>query len=256
MVYIGAHIPMYIWKGAIGIEAYNESFGIFKNNYFTSSYNYVLVNNLGLFSLGGRVGLHSLSIDGSIIKTPEGIYTTGGSNHNDPTLENGVTSGISPFFEAGVYFDNKFVKGGIAVSQFPSTNINASNAIYRNSTHARLFFQYNYHFDNSLIIKPSISVRSDFIFVQTDVNILAEINGNIFGAVGVRGYESRSLDAISVMAGTNLNKNYRISYQFDINISELKRVNEGTHELILNYNLNKPIATGLPPKAIYNPRDL
>jgi type IX secretion system PorP/SprF family membrane protein len=257
MIYIGAHMPMYIWKGAIGVEGYVENFGIFNNSYFTASYNHVVVNSIGLFSLGLRLGIHNTSIDGASIQTPEGVYGTGGnSNHNDPSLSLISTSGISPLVELGAYFDNKMIKAGASLQQFPEFVSNIENSKFNNTAQLKLFFQYNMILANDLIFKPTVSMRSDFIHLQTDINALVEINGNIFGGIGVRGYNSTSLDAVGIMGGLNINNNYRFSYQFDVNLSELKRVNEGSHEIILNYNLNKPIATGLPPRVIFNARDL
>ena len=68
---------------------------------------------------------------------------------------------------------------------------------------------------------------------------MEKINGNVFGGIGVRGYNSTSLDAIIISGGVNFKKNYTLTYSFGTGISELKRVNEGSHEVSLNYNLQK-----------------
>ena len=52
------------------------------------------------------------------------------------------------------------------------------------------------------------------------------------------------------------NEHYTLSYAYDIGLSALRGSHEGTHEILLNYNLNKLIGAGLPPKIIYNPRFL
>jgi hypothetical protein len=39
-------------------------------------------------------------------------------------------------------------------------------------------------------------------------------------------------------------------------MSGLQEVTDGSHEVMLNFNLNKPIGKGKPPKIIYNPRFL
>ena len=95
-----------------------------------------------------------------------------------------------------------------------------------------------------------------FLLFNVPFILIFNINGNVFGGVGLRGYNSSSLDAMSITAGLSLGRHYRLSYSYDIGLSELKRVNEGSHEILLNYNLKKMIGLGNTPKVEYNPRNL
>ena len=255
-IYLGTHIPLYVLKGAAGLEASNESRGDLNFTYFSGSYNYVFVNQVGLFSAGMRIGIKNVSINGSNLITPEGIYTGGSTVHNDPVLSATQENGISPYFELGLMYVKNNIKIGLDMSQFESSVTTVGETAYQNKTHFNIFFQYKYDLTQSLSLLPSTLIKYDLRNIQTDLNLILSINGNIFGGIGMRGFDKHSLDAVNAMIGMKLNKNYRISYQYETGISELKRVNEGTHELVLNYNLNKAIASGIPPKAIYNPRDL
>jgi glutamine cyclotransferase len=106
------------------------------------------------------------------------------------------------------------------------------------------------------MIKPSVLVRADQTSVQTDIALMTEMSGSVFGGIGLRGYDSSSFDALVFTAGLTINDNYRLIYSFDTGLSNIKRVNQGTHELTLNYNLRKVIGAGLNPPVIYNPRNL
>ena len=71
---------------------------------------------------------------------------------------------------------------------------------------------------------------------------------------GLRGYSSNTLDAISVLGGLQVNPNLRVLYAFDFTLSSIKTVHQGTHELMLNYNLNKKIGGVEREPIIFNPR--
>ncbi len=138
----------------------------------------------------------------------------------------------------------------------PSPTLSADNSTFSLGKVANLYGEYRYDYNNNLKIIPNFLIKTNFDQYQTDFSVMGKYNGNIFGSVGVRGYSSTSIDAIILMVGTKINPRYSISYSYDAGLSAIKRVNEGSHELRLAYNLNKIISTGMPPKIIYNPRNL
>ena len=48
----------------------------------------------------------------------------------------------------------------------------------------------------------------------------------------------------------------RIGYAYDYTTSNFGQFNSGSHEIMINYNLNKVIGNPLPARIIYNPRFL
>jgi hypothetical protein len=99
-------------------------------------------------------------------------------------------------------------------------------------------------------------LKSDLVETQIEFSTIARYNDNIFGGVSFRGYNSNSFDAVVILAGYKLNENLTLSYAYDITLSGLSEVSRGSHEIMLNYNLNKNIGKGRLPKIIYNPRFL
>ncbi len=253
--YVNAHLPWYIWKGALGVELYSDRLGPQLNSSFSMSYNYVQGYALGLFSIGARAGLFQSRIDGSIIRTPQGDYESV-INHNDPRLSNTVERGLGMTYEIGVFTTSTTWDAGLTVSRLPSTSITVGPSEVALAPHALAFFQYKYRWSDDLMIKPSVLVRADQTSVQTDIALMTEMSGSVFGGIGLRGYDSSSFDALVFTAGLTINDNYRLIYSFDTGLSNIKRVNQGTHELTLNYNLRKVIGAGLNPPVIYNPRNL
>jgi len=256
MQYLSGHIPTYFLSGAIGFEIQRATEGAFNHISTTASYNYVHNLPFGFLSTGIRLGALQTTIDGSQLRTQAGDYDLGTFNHNDPILQNATFSGLTPLWELGVFLYMGKPQFGVSISRTPTLKQTVGNASIGLVTHMDLYAEYRIEYSNLLHFLPSILLKSDLNIVQTDISILTEINGNVFGGVGIRGYSSSSLDAISITAGMNLGRNYRLSYSYDIGLSELKRVNEGSHEILLNYNLKKLIGLGNNPKVEYNPRNL
>lgn len=254
-IHINAHVPMYVWSGAVGGMIERQSFGVLSQTSLLGSYNYITDNAFGLISFGGRIGVSQLRVDGSAIITPEGIYQ-GGFTHNDPILLEGQDQGFGLRWDIGSYFYSKKIQFGIAISNVPGTKIGLENTSFNQKTHINGYFQYNFNVNDEIELMQSILLKTDLNKIQSDVSSLFKINGNIFGGISLRGYSSRSFDAIVLIAGMKLNDHYTLSYSYDIGLSGLRSGHEGTHEILLNYNLRKLIGTGQPPKIIYNPRYL
>ncbi len=252
---LNAHLPFYLWSGAIGGIVERQSFGVLNQTSLSGSYNYVSSLQNGLLSIGGRIGMSQLTVDGSRIITPEGDYT-GIFSHNDPILLENQDRGIGLKWDFGAYFYNKTIETGVAISHLPQNSISLERTSFRKTTHINAFFQYNFKILENIDLLQSILLKSDFNQIQTDISSLIKINGNIFGGINVRGYSSRSLDAMAIIAGMKLGDHYTISYSYDVGLSGLRRAHEGTHEVLLNYNLRKILGSGELPKVIYNPRYL
>ncbi|MGB4960306.1 MAG: PorP/SprF family type IX secretion system membrane protein [Saprospiraceae bacterium] len=253
--YLGADMPFYLWNGAIGFTLLNQRTGVFSNSNLKLSYNYVLGTPFGFLSFGGRAGLDFLSIDGSSIITPGGTYE-GVFNHNDPTLELTNSTGAGLSWELGSYFMGKTMEAGITLSELPSHSYNVGNSKYNRAFSGSLFVLYKYSFDDDWDIFPSVMLKADQAVVQTDIGLTAKMNQNLLVGLNLRGYNSKSLDALSVIIGTNVGRKYKVTYSYDFGLSDLRDANQGTHEIMVSYNLMKLIGIGLPPKIIYNPRDL
>ncbi|MFM2393180.1 MAG: hypothetical protein RLZZ546_1162, partial [Bacteroidota bacterium] len=188
--------------------------------------------------------------------TPEGVYTDGIFNHNDPKLTNGLSSAFGLGWEIGAFLRQNKYQLGLSFANLPSSTISVDNARITMRNNLSFYFQYIFDYTESIQFQPSVHFNTDLLYTQTQINALARINGNIFGGVGLRGYSSSSIDAVGFIVGHKLNKRYSVFYSYDLGISSLSSIHEGSHELMLKINFYKLPGTGLPPKIIYNPRFL
>lgn len=253
---VNAHLPMYILNGAIGINIANEQIGYFNSTLGSISYNYVFESSVGLFSAGLKVGMIQSNLSGSLLRTPDGIYEGSTNSHEDPILSELNQSGIGVLYGVGVYFIGNFFEAGATVSRLPESNIAVGETKVALKPYINFYAESTIDINSDFAIVPSVLVRSDLIQTQIDIAAIVKLSGNIFGGLGLRGYDPRSIDSGILIAGWRFNENYTLSYAYDIGLSQLRAVHDGTHEIILNYNLNKLIGAGLPPKIIYNPRYL
>jgi len=253
--YAGADMPFYLWNGALGFTFYNQKTGAFSNTDLKFSYNYVTGTRAGFLSFGARLGVNFLSVNGSNILTPDGNYE-GVINHNDPVLDPAAFNGLGLSWEAGAYFMGSRVEGGLVVHDLPTHSYGVGDASYSKAFSVSLFGQYKTTILDNIKLYPSMMVRADAAVVQTDIGCVGYYRDEIIGGLNFRGFSPGSIDALGIIVGTGIGKNYRLIYSYDIGLSGLRKYHQGSHEITLSYNLKKLIGMGLPPRIIYNPRDL
>jgi type IX secretion system PorP/SprF family membrane protein len=196
------------------------------------------------------------ALNGEALRSPSGTYEGSTFTHNDPILSEINQQGVGVLYGAGVYFIGNFFEGGLSISRLPAQNISIKDTKVELVPYINFYAESDIDINDELTLTPSIMFRTDMIEVQTDISLIAKLSGNIFGGLGLRGYNSKTIDAGVLLAGWRFNEHYTLSYAYDIGFSALRNSHEGTHEILLNYNLNKLIGAGLPPKIIYNPRFL
>lgn len=253
---VSMHMPLYLASGGVGLHLENDATGARKYTSATLSYNYQKFIGESILSIGASAGWAQRTIDGSQLRTPDGNYQDGGINHEDIGLFNTVESASVTTFGAGVYFQNQRIEGGLSVQNLTEPGITLENL--------QLLLKRTYyltltgHFDltNNIVLHPSVFVRSDAVQTQMDFSAIFQYNDNIFLGAAFRGYNNTSRDAVSILAGLKLSEKVTLGYAHDITISSFNTVQNGTHEILINYNLNKRIMGGRPPAIIYNPRSL
>lgn len=254
---MNVHMPFYLWQGALGFQLYNETLGAESATAFMLSYNYIYESNVGLISTGIRAGFYQKSLDGTKLRTPDGSYAGGIIDHQDINLPNGFVSGVSPVLEGGVYFAGDYFEAGLSMTGFFPLGVTLGNDIQYNPKPVFHFFgEYFLESFNDIALYPTIYVKTDIAQVQGEVSLRADWQNTVAASLGYRGFGANSLDAIILSGGVRISPKFFLHYAYDIGLSSLQTAHEGTHEILLTYNLGKRIGAGLPPRVIYNPRNL
>lgn len=253
-LYVNAHLPVRILKGGAGMTIHQDRVGSISLTSVGLSYNRLYFVEDRVFSLALKLGMTQASNDGNLIITPEGIYENGTFSHEDPLLSINVVSGVRPDYSISLFAGAQNYDLGISFyNQFlPDTNIGDTDI---ESNKQLLIFGRFPRMLFGQLIQPSFLIRSDFQRIQSELSVIVK-NGKIFGGLGLRGYSTNSLDALVLSLGIKLNKHYTISYAYDQGLSKLGTISGGSHEINVNYNLNRLLGIGMPPPVIYNPRNL
>lgn len=252
---LNVDLPVYTLKGAIGVKVEKDVIGFLDDHRASLSYNYINSSSIGLFSAGLGLGYRMLNIDGSKLRTPDGIYGQV-IDHKDPLLFDQSYSGDGMIWDMGIVYLNKYIETGVSISNFKFNTL--KNELYTSfsNTDLQIFFQYNLILSKGLIIKPMALLITDLNTTRLDVSTVIDYYGRIFAGFSVQTNNKKEIPALSITTGTRLNQNFKVYYSYDIDFSRLKTLHDGTHEIVLNYNLNKIIGKNKGLPVIYSPRNL
>ena len=253
-LHFNVHLPVYFLNGGAGIIIEQEDLGLESNSTAKISYNFVYRGNFGILSGGITTGLSQKRLRQGDIITPDGEYGPV-INHNDPILGNNTAAGVRPTYGISALWQYDKLTAGLQIDDFFAPAVKIDGINYDGRPIMTLIADYDYSLTEELRLRPSALIVSNLELWQMQLSLLCNY-GNIFGGMNLRGYSQNTIESVGIITGIKFNKHYTIAYSYDLGISSLKNSSEGSHELILKYNLNKIINTGLPPRIIYNPRDL
>ncbi|MEM9680343.1 MAG: type IX secretion system membrane protein PorP/SprF [Bacteroidota bacterium] len=251
-----AHMPLYLLGGGIGINVENDAAGAQRYTTASLSYSHHKYIGNGILSFGASGGMVQRSIDGSELRTPDGEYGENVTIHGEGLLPIGVESATVTSFGAGIYYQSELFEAGLSVRNLtePSAQVGQLNLELGRTYYFNLGFNLN--INDQITIHPSLLLKSILVQTQIEFSTLIRYNDNIFVGASFRGYDINSNDAVVMFAGFKLSEKITLAYGYDLTLSDLNLVSNGSHEIMLNYNLNKRIGTGQPPRIIFNPRTL
>ncbi|MCP4438081.1 MAG: type IX secretion system membrane protein PorP/SprF [Aureispira sp.] len=256
---VNAHMPIEYISSGVGLAVEHDIIGAYQNTSVKASYSYI--HNVGKegqlsFGLAGR--FLQKALDGTKLRAPQGSYDNG-INHQDDYIPVGKESGVGFGVDFGIYFKHPSFEVGLSAINLNAPKVNLSTGSLQNITYARGYFltaSYNWEINDKFSLHPSALLKTDFVKFQPEISIIFKYNDNIFGGLSFRGYSTPTIDAVVFLAGMQITKNLMLAYSYDLSIGSLRKFNSGSHEVVLNYNLNKKFGKEVPAKVIYNPRFL
>ncbi|QDO93278.1 type IX secretion system membrane protein PorP/SprF [Formosa sediminum] len=163
---------------------------------------------------------------------------------NDVTLNQENYS--SPIIGAGVYLYSEKWYVGLSSPNFVETthydDIQAST--FTEKAHLYLIGGYIYNVNPRLKLKPAFLIKSVMGSpLALDLSLNALINEGL-----TLGLSYRLDAAVSVLAGFQVSRSIMIGYTYDYDTTELGNYNDGSHEILLRFEL------GTRRRGIVNPR--
>lgn len=257
---VNVHLPVFYLNGGFGAKFENDVIGAEQSlkAVLTFAYQYEL-GDLGKISLGASGGVLQKSLDGSMLRAPEGVYEGGTFTHNDPQLPEVLVKSMVPVFDIGLYYKGENLEIGLSANNVLEPNIileevNETNLLLKRNYF--LTFVYSLDMSENVRLMPSVLLKTDANQIQGEASLLVRYRDNVLGGVSWRGYNANTTDALSLIVGFKVSSKLWLNYAYDVGLSQLNSVHQGSHEILLQYDLNRLIGKGKLEKIIYNPRFL
>ena len=259
---VGLHVPVPFLRSGVGLNVTNDMLGAQRT---TSAYlSYAYRQKIGAstyLSIGVRGGAIQQNLDGSILRSPEGLYE-GSIDHQDDYIPLRSESGYTLDLGSGIYLASSRLQVGVSGLHLlePSIGYSAladSSLVSELSfnRHIAIYGAYKFDIGNTMSLQPSLLVKSDLKKWQLEAGAILTYDDFIRGGVAFRGFNPDSFDAVAILAGIAVSRKLNIMYSYDLNISQLKNANSGSHEVTLQYAF-KNLLPSKSGKTIYNPRFL
>lgn len=224
----------------LGLQLLDDKIGIERTTGLLASYAFrIPVSEKGVLSFGIRGGLINYRANFTQVNT----FTP-----NDPVFNQSV-AGFLPAAGAGVHFTTDRFYAGISIPSLLETKLNVrQQADVKSGTFKNLHFFYTmgavFDLNDEVKLKPSILVkRVNGAPVQFDFNANFWLKDMI--AFGVS-YRTKS--AIVGLVEWQLTDQLRFGYSYDHNITTLRPYSQGTHELMLRFELGSSRSSFVSPR--------
>jgi type IX secretion system PorP/SprF family membrane protein len=167
------------------------------------------------------------------------------SNPIDPNLQN-FNNEFSPNFGAGVYLHSDKLYLGLSVPNFLQDSKYNDNEVAVFQERMNFYFIGGYVFDvsQSIKFKPAVltkMVNGSPLQVDASANFLFFDKFMLGGAY-------RWDAAVSALAGFQVTDGLFIGYSYDMETTQLRRYNSGSHEVFLRFELFNKVSKMVSPR--------
>lgn len=187
-----------------------------------------------LLTTGFGLGFRNLTWAGDQMITPDGMYA-GAIDHQDDVLLNTTFNAQGFEWRAGIQLAYKRLSVDFGSINFPKANRSGENN-YNVAASSQSWLRMKYEWDvgDQWRLTPQTIILSDGRLFQYSLSIHLTRNKWLLG-LNQRGLTSTSLEAIGMTVGYTFGKNFQVLYNYEYNLSLLRGVNVGSHELCLTW---------------------
>ena len=221
----GVHAPIKNQRMALGALFLHDNIGVTNQNGLFGMYAYrIPVSDKGKLAFGLQGGVSFYNAQFSKVSA------------TDPRFANDVRL-VTPSIGFGMYYNTERFYAGLSIPQLNQANFDKKNPDSNSKLVRHYFLTAGYVFDigHSLKLKPNVLVKS---VVGAPIEI--DLNANLLiKEVLWVGLSWRSFDSIDALLQLQITDQLQFGYAFDFaTTTDLKNVNGGSHELMLNYRFS------------------
>jgi type IX secretion system PorP/SprF family membrane protein len=232
------HSPALHERAGLGLSAINDRLGPADEIYVDANFSYTLpVGRESKLAFGLKAGANVLSIDWSRGRAYQ---------ENDALLATNINNKISPSLGAGLYYYTNNWYVGASIPNFLKSD--HYEDIQETTVSSRLHYYiiggYVFTFSDNLKFKPAVLGK---IVSGAPVTVDVSANFLLYEKLTL-GAAYRWDDAVSGLAGFQVTKNLFVGYAYDHTITGLTEYNDGSHEVIVRFQLNPKTARIKSPR--------
>jgi len=191
------------------------------------AYNISITSDIRL-SMGLSLSMLQYKVDGTQLAPKDA---------SDPIMQGTVSTSYVPDAGIGAYMYADEFYAGISVAQLLNNKLKIfDEKSGLNKLKSHLFITGGYHFEVApdWVITPAAIIKATAPKeLRFEVSGRVEWQEMVWAGLGYRFHE-----AISILAGYNYDDKFYFGYAYDIGISDLRKYNMGTHEIMIGYRFN------------------
>lgn len=225
-------------NAGIGLTVINDRIGPQNQQYFNGMFAYrINFSENTILSLGLNAGVNLLNIDWS-----KGIYKVDG----DAAFNTNINNNTRLIIGSGAYLYGENWYLGLSIPNFLITESynDIEESLIRRRTHYYLQGGYVFNLSTSLKFKPTFLAK---VVEGAPVSYDASLNFLMYEKLTL-GVSYRFTDAISGLVGFQITNSFFLGYAYDRTITDLQKYNDGSHEIILKFNLNEKTKLARSPR--------
>lgn len=164
---------------------------------------------------------------------------------NDPSLQN-LSSEFSPNFGAGLYLHSDKLYFGLSVPNFLEDTKYSDNSVTVYKERMNFYAIGGYVFD----LSPSVKFKPAFLakmVTGAPLQVDASANFMLFDKLMLGG-AYRWDAAVSALAGFQVTDGLFIGYGYDMETTNLRRYNSGSHEIFVRFELFSKVSKMVSPR--------
>ena len=221
----------------VGFSLVNDRIGPTSDNTISADISYTIpMNEVYKLSFGVKASGNMFNLDTDKLDFAQA---------NDPNLQN-FNNEFSPNFGAGVYLHSDKLYLGLSVPNFLQDAKYNDNEVAVFQERMNFYFIGGYVFD----VSPSIKFKPAFLTkMVTGSPLQVDASANfLFFDKFMLGGAYRWDAAVSALAGFQVTDGLFIGYSYDMETTNLRRYNSGSHEVFLRFELFNKVSKMVSPR--------
>lgn len=214
-------------KVGLGFSAVNDALGPANQLYIDGNFSYTIdVGYESKIAFGLKAGAKVLNVDWS-----KGIFLQQG----DALLNTNINDRIAPSIGAGVYYYTDRWYAGFSVPNFIRSDYydDIEEATVSDRLHYYVMGGYVFDISDGLKFKPAVLGK-----IVSGAPVTVDVSANFLIQEKVTlGASYRYDDSVSALAGFQISRSLFAGYSYDYSVTELNKYNDGSHEIILRFQL-------------------